>query len=59
MKNTEFYEISMRRAIKIGNAKLCELERVIRRSDGEQHCFYCNFSLKCGQHECIWGENYA
>ncbi len=45
-----------RYAIKIGNAKLCDLERVIQQSDGDSPCCYCNYDLKCGRQECVWQE---
>lgn len=31
-------------------------KRPIQKSGGNQHCFYCNGSLECGQQECIWNQ---
>jgi hypothetical protein len=57
MKNNEIDVIYRHHNIKTGNTKWSDLERVNLHSDGDQKCFYCNFSLECGQQECIWRED--
>lgn len=57
MKMNEIDEIAQPRIIKTGNSKWSERERVIQLSNGGQQCFYCDFTLECGQKECIWREN--
>ena len=32
-------------------------EQVNKSSTTDQYCFYCNSSLKRGQHSCTWCEN--
>lgn len=59
MKIDEIDKTVRQHTIKTGNTRWCELERVIQESDGNQQCFYCNFSLECGQKECIWREDCA
>lgn len=59
MKMNEIDEIARPRIIKAGNSIWSERECVIQPFDGEKQCFYCNFSLKCGQQECIWREDCA
>lgn len=56
MKISEIDEIERDHTVKTENSKYSKFERVIRRSGGDPHCFYCDFSLECGQQECIWRE---
>ncbi len=59
MKNNEFDEVPGPLIIKTGDTRWCGIETVIQQSEGDQRCFYCNFSLECGQKECIWHEGCA
>jgi hypothetical protein len=59
MKNYETGEIAERISFKTEDTRWCGSDRIIQQSDGEQHCYYCNFSLECGQEECVWHEGFA
>lgn len=57
MENIEIKKGTIPHILKTGNTRWCGLERVVQESDGNQQCYYCNFSLECGQQECIWRED--
>lgn len=59
MKNREVEEIGHPRIIDTVRTTRSELERAILQSDVNQHCFYCNFTLECGQQNCLWHEDTA
>lgn len=57
MNNNETDEIARQLEINTENEDLSRFERVIQRGGDGRLCFYCNFSLECGQKECIWRED--
>lgn len=56
MNNNEIDEITEPVIIINGDKIWGGFERDVPESGGTQHCFYCNFSLVCGQDECVWQE---
>lgn len=34
-----------------------ELESELQQTEVIQHCFYCNFTLECGQPICLWHDD--
>lgn len=59
MKSNEVEEIDRPRIIKNVATTRSELEPAILQSDVNQHCFYCNFTLECGQQICLWHDETA
>ena len=57
MKSYEIDGIARQRSVTTEDDDLSRFESVIQRSYGEPQCFYCNFSLECGQQKCIWCED--
>lgn len=59
METNEIDGFAGRDSITTEHQTLNVLRRVIHRSNGDQQCFYCNFSLECGQQRCLWHEDSA
>lgn len=59
MKNSEIFKIIRQHTNKTGDTRGCSFGCTILPPDVNQHCFYCNYSLECGQQECIWREDSA
>lgn len=57
MGNEEIHAIVRPYSINTVKTTRSELERAIQQSDVSQHCFYCNFTLECGQQTCLWHED--
>ena len=58
MKISDIEELVSQYNIQTG-PKRKELDRAIRQAEREPKCYYCNFSLRCGQLQCIWGDDVA
>lgn len=50
-------EITRKTVVKPGNSNWSGGARVSQDNAADNHCFYCNFSLKCGEKECIWSDD--
>ena len=59
MKNNETYTLARQNTNKREHSKWCGYERDMWLSEGGLRCFYCNSTLKCGLHDCIWREECA
>lgn len=57
MINTKGEEVVWYYTDKNRTAARRELDLCIQPTGGVPRCYYCNSSLKCGQHYCIWRED--
>jgi hypothetical protein len=54
MNTSEINDITSHHRVKTETMLWSGFKRVNQQSAVNQHCYYCNGSLECGQEECIW-----
>ena len=57
MGNEEVDAIARLYAVNTIKTSRIEFEHATQVSEVIQHCFYCNFTLECGQPNCLWHDN--